>query len=103
MENWSGKRMKSSSIKPKTTFKALTKVNELVNQILSAFASLTKVVFSDRKKRISARTQKLPQPTPINVEELIEKRIRKLRDNSFIFLTYAFPRCSERFGPYLFL
>ncbi|XP_021708238.1 dynein heavy chain 6, axonemal [Aedes aegypti] len=77
--------MKSSTIKPKTTFKAPSKVNEA------------------RKKRISARTQKLPKPSPINIEELIEKRIRKLKDNSFLFLTYAFPRCSERFGPYLFL
>lgn len=59
--------------------------------------------FSDRKKRIAARTQKFPRPSPINIEELIEKRIKKFKDSSFVFLTYAFPRSSERFGPYLFL
>lgn len=59
--------------------------------------------FSERKKRIAARTQKLNKTTPVDVEELIENRVRNFKDNSFVFLTYAYPRSSERFGPYLFL
>ncbi|XP_065087185.1 dynein axonemal heavy chain 6 [Ochlerotatus camptorhynchus] len=84
MDNWSDKKVKSNFTKPKATFKSV-KLND------------------DRKKRIAARTQNLPRPSPINIEELIEKRIKKFRDNSFVFLTYAFSRSSERFGPYLFL
>ncbi|XP_055643505.1 dynein axonemal heavy chain 6 [Toxorhynchites rutilus septentrionalis] len=67
------------------------------------FAKLTTFCQDDRKKRIVARTTKLYKPTPINIDELIEKRIRRFRDNSFVFLTYAFSRSSERFGPYSFL
>ncbi|XP_058822007.1 dynein axonemal heavy chain 6 [Topomyia yanbarensis] len=79
------RKVKANLAKPKTIFK------------------LPSITNDDRKKRIAARTMQLHQTTPINIEELIEKKIRKLRDNSFIFLTYAFPRSSEHFGAYKFL
>ncbi|XP_055549943.1 dynein axonemal heavy chain 6 [Wyeomyia smithii] len=68
-----------------------------------AITKLPLSTIDDRKKRIAARTLKLHQTLPINIEELIENRVKKFRDNSFIFLTYAFPRSSERFGPYNFI
>ncbi|XP_049536716.1 dynein axonemal heavy chain 6 [Anopheles darlingi] len=55
--------------------------------------------FRERKKRIAARTRKLNTPQPIDLDVLIEDRIKQLKDNSFIFLTYAFSKSSEQFTP----
>lgn len=84
-EKMDNQKVKVNFGKPKAILKSASSLND------------------ERKKRIAARTLKLHQTSPIDVEELIEKRVRKFKDNSFIFLTYAYPRSSERFGPYLFL
>ncbi|XP_050084093.1 dynein axonemal heavy chain 6 [Anopheles aquasalis] len=55
--------------------------------------------FRERKKRIAARTRKLNTPQPIDLDVLIEDRIKQLKDNSFIFLSYAFSKSSELFTP----
>uniref|UniRef100_A0A182FSK0 AAA+ ATPase domain-containing protein n=1 Tax=Anopheles albimanus TaxID=7167 RepID=A0A182FSK0_ANOAL len=57
----------------------------------------------ERKKRIAIRTRKLNTPQPIDLDVLIEDRIKQLKDNSFIFLSYAFSKSSELFTPYSFL
>ncbi|XP_001850815.2 dynein heavy chain 6, axonemal [Culex quinquefasciatus] len=85
MEKLQDKRVKVNFAKPKVILRSSGNLND------------------ERKKRIAARTQKLNKTTPVDVEELIENRVKNFKDNSFVFLTYAYPRSSERFGPYLFL
>ncbi|XP_052869496.1 dynein axonemal heavy chain 6 [Anopheles cruzii] len=77
------KKLKSALTKPKATF--------------------TFALGEERKKRIAARTRQLNTPLPIDLEVLIEQRIKQLSDNSFVFLTYAYSKSSEQFTPYSFL
>uniref|UniRef100_A0A182QLA9 Dynein heavy chain 6, axonemal n=1 Tax=Anopheles farauti TaxID=69004 RepID=A0A182QLA9_9DIPT len=77
------KKLKSALTKPKATF--------------------TFALGEERKKRIAARTRQLNIPVPIDLEALIEQRIKHLKDNSFVFLTYAYSKNSELFTPYSFL
>ncbi|XP_050078309.1 dynein axonemal heavy chain 6 [Anopheles maculipalpis] len=77
------KKVKSALTKPKAVF--------------------TFALSEERKKRIAARTRQLNIPVPIDLELLIEERIKHLKDNSFVFLTYAYSKNSEHFTPYSFL
>lgn len=66
-------------------------------------SSVSQCLHSERRKRIAARTRQLNKPVLIDLEVLIQDRIKCLKDNSFVFLTYAYSKNSEHFTPYSFL
>uniref|UniRef100_A0A6E8VFP2 AAA+ ATPase domain-containing protein n=1 Tax=Anopheles coluzzii TaxID=1518534 RepID=A0A6E8VFP2_ANOCL len=66
-------------------------------------AAFTFALSDERRKRIAARTRQLNKPVLIDLEALIQDRIKCLKDNSFVFLTYAYSKNSEHFTPYSFL
>lgn len=68
-----------------------------------------------RRKRVKARyqlaalsnslRQSFASPKPrtlpaVNIKVLVEERIRKLEDDSFVYMTFVYPRSSELFTPY---
>lgn len=54
--------------------------------------------FSASLRHTSNPWQKVPPV--VNLKVLVEERIRKLKDNTFVYLNYTVPKSSEHFTPY---
>lgn len=55
--------------------------------------------FSRSLRQSFASPQQRTLPV-VNLKVLVNERIRKLDDNSFVYLTYVHPKTSELFTPY---
>lgn len=51
-----------------------------------------------KRKRLEAT--KRDSFEPVDIASLIETRVRKLKQNAFLYLTHAVPHSSEHFTPY---
>lgn len=67
-------------------YKSITKLPA----IFKAGASIEQT-FEDSKKDTTAA---------VDIEELIETKVRKLKQNAFLYMIYSVPRASEHFTPY---
>ena len=60
-----------------------------------------------RRRKLSAtykqnliEVKRPPRVLTVDLEALIEGKIKKIKDNSFIYLSYAYPSSSEFFNAY---
>uniref|UniRef100_A0A182J3V6 Uncharacterized protein n=1 Tax=Anopheles atroparvus TaxID=41427 RepID=A0A182J3V6_ANOAO len=70
------------------TLRAMFGKNKVMNAVhCTDLEEDTSLELEERKKRIAARTRQLNIPVPIDLEVLIEDKIKQLKDNSFVFLS----------------